>query len=196
MKGAAFDLTPGGILLLAVLYFLGDVQIFAALLLSAAIHEWGHGAALKLCGCRVTRVRLDGTGLCMDYRGPRLSRPKAFFVAAAGPVEGALGAWVTSFWGNWFGSPFLLLCAGTGLILTVFNLLPARPLDGWRMLTALCPPLAEPVSFAAALTVMTAGLWCAARGAGIGLAVIGVILLWQGSGEDARLPHTRKNRVA
>ena len=28
------------------------------------------------------------------------------------------------------------------------------------------------------------------------LAVIGAILLWQGSGEPACLPHTRKNRVA
>ena len=59
------------------------------------------------------------------------------------------------------------------------------------MLTALCPPLAEPVSCAAALTVMTAGVWCAARGTGIGLAVIGAILLWQGSGEDARLPRRK-----
>ena len=196
MKGTAFDLTPGGILLLAVLYFLGDVQIFAALLLSAAIHEWGHLAALKFYGCRVTRVRLDGTGLCMDYRGPRLSRPKALFVAMAGPAAGALGAWVISFWGNWFGSSFLLLCAGTGLILTVFNLLPARPLAGWRMLTALSPSLAEPVSFVTALTVMTAGLWFASQGPGVGLAVIGASLLWQGSGEEAPLPHIRKNRVA
>ena len=67
MNRLKLELQPDGLLLLAMLYFVGDGGTLLALAAAVAVHEWGHGAALRLCGCRVSRIRVDITGLCMDY---------------------------------------------------------------------------------------------------------------------------------
>lgn len=182
MRRPEFDVRPSGWLLLSLLYFFGDLPVLVALMGSITLHEWGHAVALRTCGCRVRRIRIDGTGLCMDYRGSRLTGLQEFFVAAAGPGMGALAAWVLSFLGNWYGNRFLLLFAGTNLILTLFNLLPAKPLDGWRMIRTVSEPFADGVSFATASGVLFLGIWCFWKGLGIGLVVMGLILLLQDSG--------------
>lgn len=180
-KKLKFDIQPGAILVAALIYFFGDLSILLALIGSILLHEWGHGVVLRLCGARIWRIRADATGLRMDYRGLRLTRFREFLTAAAGPVAGALGAWVASFWGNWFQWDFLCLFAGTSLILTLFNLLPAKPLDGWRMLQAVSVPIAEVVSFLTALTVLVLGLWCLMNHYGPGLGIIGVVLMVHGT---------------
>lgn len=181
-----FDVRPGGVFLLALLYFFGDLQILAVLLGSILVHELGHILVLRLFGAGVRRIRFDFTGLCIDYHGLRLTRGQEFLAAAAGPLAGGLTAWAASFLGNWYASEFLLLFAGTGLVLTLFNLIPAKPLDGWRMLAAACPGIAEPVSLLSGAAVLFAGLWCMKAGFGPGLAVMGVVLLLYDSGSERR----------
>lgn len=181
-----WDVRPGGVLLLALLYFFGDLQILAALLGSVLVHELGHVLALRAFGARVRRVRLDFTGLCMDYRGLRLTRRQEFMAAAAGPLAGGVTAWAASFLGNWYVSEWLLLFAGTGMVLTVFNLIPAKPLDGWRMVSAVWPGGAESVSLLAAGGTLFAGLWAMERGLGPGLAVMGIILLLYDTAPERR----------
>lgn len=195
MKGRArWDIRPGGVLLLALLYFFGDLQILAALLGSIAVHEGGHALALRTFGARVRRVRVDVTGFCMDFHGLRLTRGQECVSAAAGPLAGGLTAWLLSFLGNWYGSAFLLLFAGTSLVLTVFNLIPAKPLDGWRVVSALFPRAAETVSLAAGSVTLFAGLWFMKAGYGPGLAVMGVILLLYDTapGEKRRMKPERR----
>ena len=67
------DIRPGGVLMLALLYFFGDLCILTALLGSITVHELGHVLALRIFGARVRRIRVDVTGLCMDYHGLRLT---------------------------------------------------------------------------------------------------------------------------
>ena len=67
------DIRPGGVLMLALLYFFGDLRILTALLGSITVHELGHALALRIFGARVRRIRVDVTGLCMDYHGLRLT---------------------------------------------------------------------------------------------------------------------------
>lgn len=171
------DVRPGGVLLLALLYFFGDIGILAALVGSIAIHEAGHALALRCCGARVGRIRVDVTGFCMDFHGLRLSNRQECFAAVAGPLAGGLAAWGLSFLGNWYGSEFLLLFAGTSLVLTAFNLIPAKPLDGWRMVLAVFPQAGETVSLVAGSATLFAGLWLMKAGYGAGLAVMGIVLL-------------------
>lgn len=181
--------------MLALLYFFGDLQILAALLGSIVIHELGHTLALHLCGARVRRIRLDATGLCMDYHGLWLTRGQECFAAAAGPIAGGIAAWLTSFLGNWYGSEFLLLFAGTSFVLTLFNLIPAKPLDGWRMLAALFPEGAETISLLAASAALFVGLWCMKAGYGPGLAVMGVVLLLYDTAPEKHRAHAQNGRV-
>ena len=171
------DIRPGGVLMLALLYFFGDLRILTALLGSITVHELGHALALRIFGARVRRIRVDVTGLCMDYHGLRLTGGEEFISAAAGPLMGAMAAWGASFLGNWYGNDFLLLFAGASLALTAFNLIPAKPLDGWRMLRAVAPQTAETAGVLAASATLFVGLWCMKTGYGPGLAVMGVILL-------------------
>lgn len=172
-----FEVRPSGVLAVALLYFFSDIQILAALLGSIIIHELGHAVALRLWGAKVRVIRLDMAGLCIDYNSLHLTRFQEGISAAAGPAMGALTAWTTSFLGNWFDCSFLLLFAGTSLILTIFNLIPAKPLDGWRILSSIFPNAAEPVSLFSGMATLFTGLWCMKAGYGPGLAVMGIILL-------------------
>jgi len=43
-------LSPGAVLVLSLIYFFGGISSLGAVLLSAAVHELGHAAAIKLCG--------------------------------------------------------------------------------------------------------------------------------------------------
>lgn len=193
MRKLHLDVRPGGFLLLSLLYFFSDGQTLAALLGSILLHEWGHLVMLRGCGARVREIRVDITGLCMDYSGVYLTRFQEFCAAAAGPLFGAVGAWAASFWGNILESRFLLLFAGASLVLTAFNLLPIQPLDGWRMLRALCAPAADAVSLAGGIFLLWMGLWSCRAGYGAGLAVMAVILLLQ---DGASLPRRRRARYS
>lgn len=172
-----FEVRPSGVLAVALLYFFSDIQILAALLGSIIIHELGHAVSLRLFDARVRGIRLDIAGFCMDYNSLHLTRFQEGVAAATGPFMGALASWIASFLGNWLDCQFLLLFAGTSLILTIFNLVPAKPLDGWRILSAIFPNAAELVSLLAGMATLFVGLWCMKAGYGPGLAVMGIILL-------------------
>jgi len=112
-----------------------------ALLLSIALHELGHSVVAMAFGCKVRDITL----MMLGGRATLLSMPRKawqeFLVALAGPlvsiilgVSGVLAALyipnlsapVKQFLGNEFGA--LNIC------LAVFNLLPAFPMDGGRVL--------------------------------------------------------------
>ena len=173
------EIRPGGWLLLALLNFFGDWESLLAVLGSVAVHEAGHLLMLRRYRVHVRSITFDLTGLCIHYNGLWLTPRREFLAAAAGPALGLGAAVAASLLGNLLQNEFLLLFAGAGAVLSSFNLLPARPLDGWRMLRALCPGLADTVSLCTALGVLALGLYAMARGYGTALAFMGILLLTQ-----------------
>ena len=125
MSGAAAIVYP-------LLYFFDSGGWFASVLPSVVLHELGHCAAIYLCGGCVRALRLDLGGLCLDT-SPFSSRGEELVCAAAGPAAGLLwllpAKWIGGEWGEKSA-----LCA---LLLNGFNLLPALPLDGGRVLLSL-----------------------------------------------------------
>lgn len=132
--------------------------------LSVLAHELGHCLAARLLGMRVVGVRLYLLGGVSEMaRTPRSPREEAA-IAAAGPAVSAILAGV--FWlvlqavepstVIWLA---VLLLALSNLVVALFNLLPALPLDGGR--------------------VLRAGVWRASgnRGAGTTAAVIGGLVI-------------------
>lgn len=123
-----FALSPGAILLLCAVYYFEDILSLLALMAAAAAHEAGHVLAVKLFGGRVVGLRIDTSGLCMTETGA-YTPAQELIILYAGPALGAVPTLLCAL------APTSLLAAKTAAVsmaLTVYNLLPALPLDGGR----------------------------------------------------------------
>ncbi len=140
--------------LLAVSLLAGAGEVLPVVLLSAAGHELGHLAALRLAGARVERVRLTAFGAEIRADTRRLSYPREIACTLAGPAVNLLLALIFA---RWTG---LYVAAGANLLLGCFNLLPVPVLDGGRALHLFVSWLADPL--AADRVCRAVGLACAA----------------------------------
>ena len=126
-----FRVSAGAILLLSALYFLGGFLSLIALLLATAAHELGHMIAIKLLGGGIKSLRFEASGMCMSLCGINSTFSEAAALLA-GPAAGFIFALICSYLGSKTANRLLLECAGYGILLTAYNLLPALPLDGGR----------------------------------------------------------------
>jgi Zn-dependent protease len=117
-----FQMTPGFILLLSYLTFHDDM--FIMLIIAALLHELAHIAATLILGGTLLSCRLSVTGALINIG--RLSYGREAVAVAAGPLVSIIAAFVTAPLG-WH------MFAGVSLSLGLFNLMPARELDGGRL---------------------------------------------------------------
>jgi Zn-dependent protease len=156
--------------LLMALFVAGWAGVAIALVAFASVlvHELGHAAVARRRDVRVGGIELHffgGAARLLD--APRTPRDE-IAIAAAGPAvslalggAAALAAWATGSW-------TLATLGWINLALGAFNLLPALPMDGGRILRAI---LARRMSFARATRVaVTTARWVAG-----GLAVFGAL---------------------
>lgn len=177
MKKHRIKISAGAVFLLAALCLLMDMRSFTALLLAAAAHEAGHLAAIPLTGGRVTGITADAGGAVILRRGAGSPGGEAF-CAVMGPACGLAFAFAASAAGKALGLPVLVISAGMSVVLSLFNMLPASPLDGWRILTALTGGRASPaVSLVTACAVLLCGLALAVCRMGAGLFIAGIWLM-------------------
>ena len=73
--------------------------------------------------------------------------------------------------------------AGIGVILSVFNLLPVKPMDGWRMLFAVFPKASYIISDIASFVLLCVGVYIMMEGYGTALACMGIFFLVWDSGD-------------
>ncbi len=182
--------TPG--LSGVAMVLLGAVALFGSVL----AHELGHALAARRLGLRTADISLypfGGIARLVDL--PRTARQE-LIVAVAGPLVSAALAGLSLLLALLAGPSGALrggleLLAGINLTLTLFNLLPALPMDGGRVLRAL---LASRMGFARATETSSGiGRWLAFAmiGAGLllphfGLGLAGVVVLFLGA-REARL---------
>lgn len=158
----------------AVVYYLTPVDKLLAVLLPALIHELGHLLVLRLLGLRICRFQMELKGLCIEYRGYTGALGHAL-AAAAGPILGLLYALAASLLGAQYSSQWLELSAGVSLLLSAFNLRPALPLDGGRILYHLLSALLEEGTAARVVDI-------ASLAVGVALLGLGAYLMFQGMG--------------
>ena len=112
-----------------------------ALLLSITLHELGHSLVAMAFGCRVRDITLMMLGGCATLLSMPRKAWQEFLVAIAGPavslVLAILGLWLPLNLPTLKGTPGTFLYYQVGwlnLALFIFNLLPAFPMDGGRIL--------------------------------------------------------------
>lgn len=127
------ELYPSFIVLLSASAYFGSLGLLAALLLAAAVHEFGHIAAAWCTGRHLDRLTLTALGAELTLEGENISA--SFFqdllLSLSGPAANLLLAAVLT---AAYQSPLLI---GANLLLGCFNLLPVTPLDGGCALFAL-----------------------------------------------------------
>ena len=127
------EISTGALLLFSIVFFFGGFSALAALFLSIAVHELGHISAIRLFGGRVQRLSVDVSGLCITFTG--ITEPtKEIITLLSGPLAGLAMAFAASYFGRSTQNTVLLKTAGLSLVLSLYNLLPALPLDGGRVL--------------------------------------------------------------
>lgn len=110
----------------SVFYLLDEQNLFPHFVFAAVVHECGHYLALRLVGGQLRFMRLSAFGAEMRVWIPG-GYGKEIIVAAAGPAGNLLAAVLLAHAG-------LELGAGACVLLGAINLLPAKPLDGGRIL--------------------------------------------------------------
>ena len=184
------ELGAGAILLLSLVYFFEGFSGLTALLASAFIHELGHIAAIGLFGGSVRELRMDASGLCIGYAGIDGALPE-LAVLLAGPVCGLALAYAASYFGTRSENVILLKTAGLSLVLTIYNLLPALPLDGGRALACILRSVSsdktartvmEISGIASGLALCALGLWLHNALFGSVLFGAGIVVLFAQSG--------------
>lgn len=120
------------------------LAVFACVVL----HELGHAAQAKVFGIRTRDILLLPIGGLARMEEMPEKPTQEFFVAIAGPIVNVVialalfgGMWLTQGLNNTsmqphVDSPFLVNLMWVNIILCAFNLLPAFPMDGGRILRA------------------------------------------------------------
>ena len=184
MRRSLLRVSPEALLALALFVYVSETRFLLALLPAVLLHELGHLLALWLLGVRAAALRPELTGLRIDYAASG-NPAEELLAAAAGPAAGLCYAWLASRLGARLSDKVLLLSAGLSLALSLFNLLPAPPLDGGRIaasLLSLWPGgetgerLTRLFGALTALGLCAAGLRALLRGRGAAVLLAGAML--------------------
>ncbi len=148
-----FELLRGG-----AIAALGALLLWAAIFGSVVLHELGHALAGRLFGVQTRDITLYPFGGVARMNMGLLRPVPELVVSLAGPVVNfaiAAGAFLLT----GIGVPGLRELMALNLVLGVFNLLPAFPMDGGRVLRAVLSFRRDPA--VATLTALRLSRWLA-----------------------------------
>lgn len=121
-------------------HFLGMSGGMGTLFLSLGLHEGAHLLAARICSVEIREIQLTPFGGSARMENPYgLNAARLFLTSAAGPAANLLLACLCAALVQWnlLGARLLRPLWRQSLLIGLFNLLPALPLDGGRMLFSL-----------------------------------------------------------
>jgi Zn-dependent protease/CBS domain-containing protein len=173
------DLTPGSAWLLGLAT---AVAFFVCILL----HELGHAVVARRTGIPMDGITLFLFGGVAEMRGEPTSAGREFWMAIAGPIVSAVLAGIFAILGwsavgaDWNPAAILMLrwLAIINVTVLIFNMIPAFPLDGGRVLRS--------ILWKATGSLQRSTRWAAGLGQGFAwfLIAMGVLQFFRGGPGD------------
>jgi Zn-dependent protease len=132
----------GSFLLLAALVpllggGLASLWFLALVIVSIVVHELGHALVARRLGVPMDGIELHFFGGAARMLGQPRSPGDEIAIAAAGPAVSFAAGGLSLALAALTASPLATLMAEINLVLGLFNLIPALPMDGGRILRAL-----------------------------------------------------------
>jgi Zn-dependent protease len=174
--GFPIEINLSFLLLLGVVYFASRDPLVGLLIIGLAfgsvlLHELGHALVARRLGVHVSGIELSFFGGAAKMVQMPRSADHEIAIAAAGPAVSLMLAGL-GFGLGVAGHSWLLLAIGqVNLVIALFNLIPALPMDGGRILRAL---LTRRMDFVRATDVAVA----IARVFAVGFAIYGLTAGW------------------
>lgn len=166
------------------IYFV-PFELLTAYIVACIIHEFSHIVALRINGVKIFSFQLELKGLVIEHENiDRASIELACILA--GPAGGLVFAYFCSMFSRVISSQWFEICSAISLILSIFNLLPCKPLDGGKALGCMTgmifpPKTSNTVSTVIGLVVsflfLISGLYVFYCGYGYGVAAAGVCIV-------------------
>lgn len=144
-KNSKFGVNLAFFLILLWLIFNFGLIIFFSYLTAIVLHELGHYFMAKAFGYSLSKFSLSPYGVSLSYYGEELEERDDIFIALAGPLTNIVSSLLClALWWIFpvsyiFLSPFVEV----SLVIALFNLLPAYPLDGGRIFVSFCAKFME-----------------------------------------------------
>ncbi|MFT3696370.1 MAG: site-2 protease family protein [Kofleriaceae bacterium] len=163
-------------LVLLALVFIGFGGLAGVLLVTIAfasvlLHELGHALVARHLGVRISGIELGFFGGAAKMVELPKTANHELAIAAAGPAVSLVLAGIGLGLGAMTHVPLIAWIGYTNLILAAFNLIPALPMDGGRMLRAL---LTRKMDYVRATEVSVK----VSRVAAVAFAVAGIAFGW------------------
>ncbi len=137
MKEKHFTITPSFLLPLFLLFAKSPLSELLLFLGAILLHEMGHLAALLHFGIRPKQLTLSCLGAQIEMCDPYLAYKKEAHVFLAGPLAGFLGCILAWLFLRYHFTRYGMLFFSFNLLLSLFNLLPLKSLDGGKALFSL-----------------------------------------------------------
>jgi len=143
LKLGKFMTTGLSMLLMIVTYmYIYGWKYAVGIVLLLFIHELGHLYYARRLGLDTSLpLFIPFVGALIQMREEPKDAKTEAIIGIGGPLAGVIGAFICLGIANLFTAPLFYALAYFGFMVTVFNLIPAHPLDGGRIVSAISPSL-------------------------------------------------------
>ena len=139
MEKIKIKIHPTFIIFACLLIYFNKFVLFANYLLVMFIHEFAHALIAKRLGYKINYIKLIPFGICLDINSYELMPKDEIKIALAGPIANfILAFFMLALWWIYPASyNYTYLFCYANFITATFNLVPAFPLDGGRVLLSM-----------------------------------------------------------
>ena len=139
MEKLKINIHPTFIVFACLLIYFGQALLFFNYLLVIFLHELSHAFIARRLGYNIKNIKLIPFGICLNINSFSITPKDEIKIALAGPITNLFLVLCTV--AIWWVFPstynYTYIFCYANFITAIFNLIPAFPLDGGRVLLAI-----------------------------------------------------------